>query len=125
MGVPWPYQLQAAIACLHAQAPRAQDTDWAQIAALYGALVRITGSPVVELNRAAAVGMAHGPHAGLALVDRIEALDDHVLLHATRAELLARAGRSLQAASALRRALELAPPGGAAHDDLTARLAAL
>ena len=70
---PGPYQVQAAIAACHAAAPTAADTDWAEIAALYGELARMTGSPVVELNRAVAVAMADGPAAGLALVDALDA----------------------------------------------------
>jgi RNA polymerase sigma-70 factor (ECF subfamily) len=124
-----PYQLQAAIAVLHASAPGAADTDWAQIAVLYGALERVAPSPMVALNRAAAVGMADGPEAGLTLVDGLRAgpgaLDDHHLLHATRAELLRRAGRPREAATAYRRALELAPAQGTARGDLARRLGEL
>jgi RNA polymerase sigma-70 factor (ECF subfamily) len=97
------YVVQAAIAALHADEPR----DWPQIAALYGELARLTGSPVVELGRAVAVAEADGPAAGLAIVDRIE-LDDYRYLHATRAELLRRLGRSDDARDSLRRALALA-----------------
>ena len=78
-----PYVVQAAIASLHADEPR----DWPQIAALYGELARLTGSPVVELNRAVAVAEAEGAEAGLAIVDGL-ALDDYRYLHATRGELL-------------------------------------
>lgn len=121
-----PYQLQAAIAVLHAEAPGPAATDWAQIAALYRALERAAPSPMVALNRAAAVGMADGPEAGLALVDGLRAgpssLDHHHLLHATRAELLRRAGRPEEARAAYRRALELAPAQGTARLDLTRRL---
>ena len=99
-----PYVLQAAIASLHADEPH----DWAQIAALYGELARLTGSPVVELNRAVAVAEAEGPEAGLAIVDRL-ALDDYRYLHSTRAELLRRLDRTDEARAAYRRALELAP----------------
>jgi len=99
-----PYVLQAAIASLHADEPH----DWAQIAALYGELARLTGSPVVELNRAVAVAQAEGPEAGLAIVDRL-ALDDYRYLHSTRAELLRRLDRTDEARAAYRRALELAP----------------
>ena len=99
-----PYVLQAAIASLHADEPH----DWAQIAALYGELARLTGSPVVELNRAVAVAQAVGPEAGLAIVDRL-ALDDYRYLHSTRAELLRRLDRTDEARAAYRRALELAP----------------
>jgi RNA polymerase sigma-70 factor (ECF subfamily) len=113
-GRPGPYQAQAAIAACHAGAATAADTDWPQIAALYGRLLAYTPSPVVELNRAVAVGMADGPQAGLALVERIEragTLPDYHLLPATRADLLRRLGRAEQAAVAYRRALELAPTG--------------
>ena len=98
-----PYVLQAAIASLHADEPH----DWAQIAALYGELARLTGSPVVELNRAVAVAEAEGPEAGLAIVDRL-ALDEYRYLHSTRAELLRRLDRTDEARAAYRRALELA-----------------
>jgi RNA polymerase sigma-70 factor, ECF subfamily len=104
---PGPYQLQAAIAALHAQAGAAEETDWAQIAALYDALARETGSPVVELNRAVAVAMANGPEDGLALLDRIEGLEEYHLLHSARADLLRRLGRDEESAAAYGRALEL------------------
>jgi RNA polymerase sigma-70 factor, ECF subfamily len=97
-----PYLLQAAIASLHADQPR----DWPQIAALYGELSRLTGSPVVELNRAVALAEAHGPQAGLEIVDRLP-LDDYHYLHATRGELLRRLGRRQEACEAYRRALTL------------------
>jgi RNA polymerase sigma-70 factor (ECF subfamily) len=97
------YVVQAAIAALHADEPR----DWPQIAALYGELVRLTGSPVVELNRAVAVAKSEGPEAGLAAVDRVE-LDDYLYLHSTRADLLRRLGRAEEARAAYARALELA-----------------
>jgi RNA polymerase sigma-70 factor, ECF subfamily len=105
---PGPYQLQAAIAAEHSAATDAADTDWRRVAALYAALAELTPSPVVELNRAVAVAMADGPEAGLALVDTIEGLDDYRLFHATRAELLRRAGRGQEAEPAYRRAVELA-----------------
>jgi len=111
MGRLGPYQLQAAIAAEHARPIRAEDTDWTRIATLYAALLRIAPSPVVELNRAVAVAMADGPSVGLALVERLKAtgvLDSYHLLHATRADLLRRLGRADEAASAYRRALELA-----------------
>jgi RNA polymerase sigma-70 factor (ECF subfamily) len=104
---PGPYQLQAAIAALHAEALSADDTDWRQIAALYDRLVRFEPSPVVELNRAVAVAMAAGPEHGLALVDRIEGLDGYYLLHAARADLLRRSGRHEEAARAYEAALAL------------------
>ena len=91
--------MQAAIASLHADEPR----DWAQIAALYGELARLTGSPVVELSRAVAVAEADGPEAGLAIVERLE-LDDYRYLHATRGELLRRLERTEEARDALARA---------------------
>ena len=89
--------LQAAIAALHADEPR----DWPQIAALYGELSRLTGSPVVELNRAVAVAEAAGPEAGLAIADGLD-LGDYHYLHATRGELLRRLGRTAEAREALR-----------------------
>jgi RNA polymerase sigma-70 factor, ECF subfamily len=105
---PGPYQLQAAIAALHAEATTPDQTDWAQIAALYGELAEHEPSPIVELNRAVAVAMAEGPAHGLDLVDRIPGLDHYHLLHAARADLLRRLGRTDEAASAYTRALELA-----------------
>jgi len=105
-----PYQLQAAIASLHDEAPTSAATDWAQIAALYRILGEMLPSPVVELNRAVAVAMADGPAPGLALVDRLAAggqLDDYPYLHSTRADLLRRLDRRAEAAAAYRRALEL------------------
>jgi RNA polymerase sigma-70 factor, ECF subfamily len=98
------YVLQAAIASLHADEPR----DWPQIAALYGELARLTGSPVVELSRAVAVAEERGPEAGLELVERLAPLEDFHYLHATRGELLRRLGRTAEARDALRRALALA-----------------
>ncbi|HKN93271.1 MAG TPA: sigma-70 family RNA polymerase sigma factor [Thermoleophilaceae bacterium] len=105
------YVLQAAIASLHADEPH----DWAEIAALYGELSRLTGSPVVELNRAVAVAEAEGAEAGLAIIDRLE-LDDYQYLHSTRGELLRRLGRTEEARAAYARALELA------HDHAERRL---
>jgi RNA polymerase sigma-70 factor (ECF subfamily) len=98
-----PYVLQAAIASLHAEEPR----DWNQIAALYGELAQLTGSPVVELSRAVAVAEVQGPEAALRIVDSLE-LDDYQYLHATRGELLRRLGRREEAGAAYARALELA-----------------
>jgi len=105
-----PYQLQAAIAALHARAARPEDTDWPQIAALYGALLRTTPGPIVELNAAAAVAMAHGAEAGLAWMERLErsgALDGYHLLPASQADLLRRLGRADEARAAYGRALAL------------------
>jgi RNA polymerase sigma-70 factor (ECF subfamily) len=101
-----PYLLQAAIASLHADQPR----DWPQIAALYGELSRLTGSPVVELSRAVAVAEVQGPQAGLEIVDRLS-LEDYHYLHATRGELLRRLGRTDEARQAYRRALTLVHDG--------------
>ena len=102
------YALQAAIAALHARAKRAEDTDWAQIARLYDALLRMRPSPVVELNRAAAIAMAEGPATGLELLAALEArgeLAGYHLLPAARADLLRRQGRWLEAAESYRQAL--------------------
>jgi RNA polymerase sigma-70 factor (ECF subfamily) len=105
---PGPYQLQAAIAALHARAPRPEDTDWPQIAALYRRLAERSPSPVIELNRAVAVAMADGPAAGLPLVEALAPdLDGYHLFHATRADLLRRLDRPVEAAASYRRALEL------------------
>ncbi|MFC8513337.1 RNA polymerase sigma factor [Streptomyces sp. NPDC057257] len=109
-GRPGPYQIQAAIAACHATAPTAEETDWADIAGLYGELARFVPSAVVRLNRTVAVGMADGPEAGLALLAELEQegdLADYHLLPATRADLLRRAGRAEEAAEAYERALEL------------------
>lgn len=106
------YQVQAAIAALHAEAPRAALTDWPQIAALYTLLLRLQPSAVVELNRAVAIGMAAGPAAGLALVEGIAArgeLAGYHLLEAARAELLVRDGRHDEAERSYRRAIEQCP----------------
>jgi RNA polymerase sigma factor (sigma-70 family) len=106
-----PYGVQAAIAACHARALRAQDTDWVRIAALYEVLARIAPSPVVELNRAVAIGMAFGPEPALELVDRLAdepALRDYHLLPSVRGDLLARLGRETEAAAEFRRAAELA-----------------
>jgi RNA polymerase sigma-70 factor (ECF subfamily) len=106
-----PYSLQAAISALHAEAPDAASTDWAQIAALYTLLVRVQPSPVIELNRAVAVAMRDGPAAGLDLIDAILSrgeLRDYHLAHAARADLLRRLGRNADAVASYRRALELA-----------------
>ncbi len=111
---PGPYQIQAAIAALHAGAERAELTDWPQIAALYGELTRLQSSPIVELNRAVAVGMARSPADGLAIVDAIVSsgqLEQYHLLHAARADLLRRDLRMVEAASAYRTAIALSSNG--------------
>jgi RNA polymerase sigma-70 factor (ECF subfamily) len=108
---PGPYQIQAAIAACHVTAASADQTDWAQIAALYGRLAELLPTPVVELNYAVAVGMARGPAAGLALVEALAAagkLAGYHLLPATRADFLRRQGRHSEAAAAYAEALELA-----------------
>ncbi len=123
-GRPGPYQVQAAIAACYSTAPAAADTDWAQIAALYGQLSLMVPSAVVKLNRAVAVGMRDGPAAGLALVEQLEEageLAGYHLLPATRADLLRRLGRTFEAAVAYREALELAPTDPERHY-LTRRL---
>jgi RNA polymerase sigma-70 factor, ECF subfamily len=105
---PGPYQVQAAIAALHARAPRPEDTDWPQIATLYRGLRVMWPSPVIELNRAVAVAMADGPDAGLALMEPLaDELDRYHLFHAARADLLRRSGRTSEAQVAYRRALDL------------------
>ena len=106
-----PYTLQAAIAALHAEAPSSQATDWPQIVGLYDVLLRANPSPVIELNRAAAVAMRDGPEHGLTLIDAILArgeLEEYHLAHAARADLLRRLGRKPEARSAYERALALA-----------------
>ncbi|MGH3358275.1 MAG: RNA polymerase sigma factor [Nocardioidaceae bacterium] len=105
-----PYSIQAAIAACHARATRYEDTDWPTTAALYGRLVTLTPSPVVELNRAVAVSMAEGPAAGLRLVDALAAADslrDYHLLPSVRGDLLERLGRSQEAAAEFARAATL------------------
>ena len=104
---PGPYQLQAAIGAVHADAATFQDTDWHQIKQLYDQLLAMTGSPVVALNRAIAVGEVQGPAAALALVDELD-LDDYQPFHAARADLLRRLGRSSEAAAEFERAAALA-----------------
>jgi RNA polymerase sigma-70 factor (ECF subfamily) len=103
--LPGPYQLQAAIASLYAD----EEIDWSQIALLYSRLLALTPSPVVELNRAVAVALAHDVSVGLALVDAIAGLEEYYLLHAARADLLRRLERPRDAAAAYTRAIELAP----------------
>jgi RNA polymerase sigma-70 factor (ECF subfamily) len=120
---PGPYQLQAAIAALHAQAPTFEATDWAQIAALYGELARRAPSPVVEVNRAVAIGLADGPQAGLAVLAPVLAsreLADYGPLHAAHADLLERAGDTRGAAAAWARAIE-ATDNAALRDALERR----
>ena len=104
---PGRYQVEAAIAALHAEAPSAQEIDWPQIAALYQELYRLVPSPVVALNRAVAVAEAGRPEDGLALVDQIEGLERYHLLHAARADLLRRLQRYDDARDEYARALEL------------------
>ncbi len=107
---PGPYAIQAAISAVHCEAARFEDTDWARIVRLYGALERLQPSPIVTLNRAVAVAMANGPAAGLRMIDELAAsseLDRYHLLHAARADLLRRLGSAAQAAKSYRRALEL------------------
>jgi RNA polymerase sigma-70 factor (ECF subfamily) len=109
-----PYALQAAIAAVHAEAATADETDWGEIAGLYDALRRVDPSPVVELNRAAAVAMRDGPAAGLALVDSLLAageLGEYHLAHAARADLCRRLGRTAEARASYERALALARQG--------------
>ncbi len=121
---PGPYQLQAVVASHHANASRADATDWSAIASAYRQLAAMTGSPVVALNHAAAVAEADGPAAGLVLLDGIEGLERYHLLHATRADLLRRVGRSDEAAESYRRALALTD-NPAEQRFLQARLSAL
>ncbi len=102
-----PYVLQAAIAALQTE----EEPDWSQIAALYGELAVLTRSPVVELNRAVAVAEAEGAEPAMRIVEALRELDGYQYLHSTRAELLGRLGRTDEARSAYRRALELASPG--------------
>ncbi|HXV77865.1 MAG TPA: RNA polymerase sigma factor [Candidatus Polarisedimenticolaceae bacterium] len=105
-----PYTLQAAIAAVHANAPSAADTDWNRIVGYYDLLLRADPSPVIELNRAAAIALRDGPGAGLTLIDAILARDeltDYHLAHSARAELCRRLGRSSEARTSYRRALEL------------------
>jgi len=109
-GGPGPFALQAAIAALHCQAARADETDWPQIVRLYDLLERLQPSPIVALNRAVAVAMVDGPRAGLALIEALAAsgdLDGYHLLHAARADLLRRLGSMAEAAESYTRALAL------------------
>lgn len=124
-GRPGPYQLHAAIAACHSTAATAAATDWPQIAALYGELLRFEPTPVVEANRAVAVALAEGPAAGLAILDTVrDRLAQWPQLHIARAELLARLGRSAEAAEAYGTALRFEPrPAEQAH--IRRRVAAL
>ena len=109
-GIAGPYSLQAAIAACHARARRAEETDWGQIAALYGLLNQVTPSPVIELNRAVAVSMAQGPEAALPLVDALKAssvLESYHLLYGVRGDLLRKLGRHEEANDEFRRAAGL------------------
>jgi RNA polymerase sigma-70 factor, ECF subfamily len=122
---PGTYQLQAAIAALHAAAPSFQDTDWPQIAALYRELARRAPSPVVTVNRAVAVGLADGPLAGLAVLDPVlksGQLDGYGPMHTAHADLLDRAGRPDEAAAAWARAAETTE-NGPLRDELARRAA--
>ena len=124
---PGPYQLQAAIAALHVQAPDSSETDWAQIAELYEMLGRISPSPVIELNRAVAVGFADGAQAGLELLAPLiaeQTLADYQPLHAAHAELLRRVGDRASAARAYERGIELSA-NAVERAELERRLAAL
>jgi RNA polymerase sigma-70 factor (ECF subfamily) len=110
LGRPGSYQLQAAVAATHATAKSVADTDWVEIAALYGELARVSPSALVDLNRAVAVAMADGPAVGITLLDRLDAageLTGYYLLPATRADLLRRLGRFDDAAASYRAALQL------------------
>ena len=100
--------MQAAIAALHAGAPRPEDTDWPQIAALYARLLKLQPTPVVALNHAVAVAMADGPVAGLLLIEPLAVeLHDYHLFHSARGELLRRSGRNDEAALSFERAIAL------------------
>jgi RNA polymerase sigma-70 factor (ECF subfamily) len=107
-----PFQIQAAIAACHATAPSLEETDWPQIVGLYDQLRRVLPNPLVDLNRAVAVGMAQGPETALTELDALAAsgrLDGYHLLHAARADVLTKVGRDAEARESLRTALELAP----------------
>jgi RNA polymerase sigma-70 factor, ECF subfamily len=105
---PGPYQLQAAINAVHADAPTVEETDWSQIVALYDHLLAVAPTPVVALNRAIAIGEVQAPAAALALVEELD-LDNYHPFHATRADLLGRLGRHREAAVAYQRAAAMAP----------------
>jgi RNA polymerase sigma-70 factor (ECF subfamily) len=121
------YAVQAAIAAVHAEAPGYADTDWSEIIGLYDLLLRITPSPIIELNRSVAVAMRDGPEAGLADVDRLLAggeLDNYQLAHAARADFCRRLGRHQDARVSYERAIKLTAQGPARRF-LEKRLAAL
>jgi RNA polymerase sigma-70 factor (ECF subfamily) len=104
------FQLQAAISALHCQANTPGETDWPQIVALYDVMMTIAPTPIVALNRAAAISMAEGPVQGLfaiAQIDHLEQLEEYHLLHASRADMLRRAGRLIEARTAYERAIAL------------------
>jgi RNA polymerase sigma-70 factor (ECF subfamily) len=122
---PGPYQVQAAIAAVHTEAERFALTDWAQIALLYGELSRWAPSPVIEVNRAVAIGLADGPRAGLAVLEPVlssGALTGYAPLHAAHADLLERAGESEAAAVAWQRAVA-ATGNAAVREELRRRSA--
>jgi RNA polymerase sigma-70 factor (ECF subfamily) len=114
---PGPYQVQAAIAAMHARAGRAQETDWAEIELLYATLERLSPSPVITLNRAVAVAKVRGAEAALALIAPLaDPLDGYFHFHGARGALLLELGRTAEARAALERALDLAgTPADAAH----------
>ncbi|MCI0425791.1 MAG: RNA polymerase sigma factor [Actinobacteria bacterium] len=122
-GAPGPYQIQAAVAAVHTDAPSATDTDWSQIVALYDQLAQIDRSPVVALNRAIAVGELEGPESALAALDLLDLRGYH-LFHAARGDLLARLGRRTEATEAFDTALRLTE-NRAEQDYLTARIRSL
>jgi RNA polymerase sigma-70 factor (ECF subfamily) len=108
---PGPFALEAAIAAEHCKAARAEDTDWPRIVTLYDLLYQLLPSPVVALNRAVAIAMAHGPQTGLAIIDELAEsgeLDEYHLLHAARADMLRRLGTNAEAAQSYELALKLA-----------------
>src|SRR5262249_10143288 len=112
MGRPGPYQIQGAIAAVHAEASTAAETDWRQIAVLYEQLLRYERTPVIELNRAVAVSFAVSPVEGLSLLEDIEqtgALEQYAPFHIARADMLCRLGRNEEALECHERALPLAP----------------
>ena len=120
---PGPYQIQAAINAVHVDAASFEATDWRQILALYDQLLAVSPTPVVALNRAIALGEVRGPGAALVVVDDLDLAGYH-LLHATRADLLRRLGRTAEARAAYARAVELAP-SDTERTFLAARLTAI